>query len=72
MGTKAKMTISRAVSILNREKPVFLEGLSPAEVQMVVAKAGVQRYAANDVITNEASGATHLSCCWREPVVVML
>jgi len=54
------MTISRAVSILNREKPVFLEGLSPAEVQMVVAKAGVQRYAANDVITNEASGATHL------------
>ena len=39
MGTKAKMTISRAVSILNREKPVFLEGLSPAEVQMVVAKA---------------------------------
>lgn len=60
MGTKAKITISRAVSILNREKPVFLEGLSPAEVQMVVAKAGVRRYAANDVITNEASGATHL------------
>jgi CRP-like cAMP-binding protein len=60
MGTKAKMTISRAVSILNREKPVFLEGLSRAEVQMVVAKAGVRRYAANDVITNEASGATHL------------
>src|SRR5438045_6763507 len=60
MGTKAKMTISRAVSILDREKPAFLEGLSPAEVQMVVAKAGVRRYAANDVITNEASGATHL------------
>jgi len=60
MGTKAKMTISRAVSILNREKPAFLEGLSPAEVQMVVAKAGVRRYAANAVITNEAAGATHL------------
>ena len=60
MGTKEKMTISRAVSILNREKPAFLEGLSPAEVQMVVAKAGVQRYAANAVITNEAAGATHL------------
>ncbi len=60
MGTKAKMTVKRAVSILDREKPVFLEGLSPAEVQMVVAKAGVRRYAANDVITNEASGANHL------------
>jgi CRP/FNR family transcriptional regulator, nitrogen oxide reductase regulator len=60
MGTKAKMTISQAVSILNREKPVFLEGLSPAEVQMVVAKAGVRRYAANAVITNEAAGANHL------------
>jgi len=54
------MTISRAVSILNREKPAFLEGLSPAEVQMVVAKAGVRRYAANAVITNEAAGANHL------------
>ena len=60
MGTKAKMTISHAVSILNREKPVFLEGLSPAQVQMVVAKAGVRRYAANAVITNEAAGANHL------------
>ena len=60
MGTKGKMTISRAVSILNREKPAFLEGLSPAQVQMVVAKAGVRRYAENDVITNEASGANHL------------
>ena len=60
MGTKAKMTISHAVSILNREKPVFLEGLSPPEVKMVVAKAGIRRYAANDVITNEATGATHL------------
>ena len=54
------MTISRAVSILNREKPAFLEGLSPAQVQMVVAKAGVRRYAANAVITNEAAGANHL------------
>ena len=26
MGTKAKVTISQAVSILNREKPVFLSG----------------------------------------------
>jgi len=60
MSTKAKMTISHAVSILNREKPVFLEGLSPAEVKMVVAKAGIRRYAANDVITNEATGANHL------------
>jgi CRP/FNR family transcriptional regulator, nitrogen oxide reductase regulator len=60
MGMKAKMTIKQAVSILNREKPVFLEGLSPAEVEMVVAKAGVRRYAANAVITNEAAGATHL------------
>ena len=60
MGTKAKMTISHAVSILNRERPVFLEGLSPAEVKMVVAKAGIRRYAANDVITNEATGANHL------------
>jgi len=56
MGTKAKMTISRAVSILNREKPAFLEGLSPAEVQMVVAKAGVRRYAANGVIDSKRGG----------------
>ena len=71
MGTKAKMTISRAVSILNREKPAFLEGLSPAEVQMVVAKAGVQRYAANAGLPTRRRVPLICSCCWRGPVVVM-
>jgi CRP-like cAMP-binding protein len=57
---KVQMTSAEALSILGREKPVFLKGLSQAEVEMVVAKASIRRYAANAVITNEAAGANHL------------
>jgi CRP/FNR family transcriptional regulator, nitrogen oxide reductase regulator len=57
---KVRMTSAEALSILGREKPVFLEGLSQAEVEMVVANASIRRYAANAVITNEAAGANHL------------
>jgi CRP/FNR family transcriptional regulator, nitrogen oxide reductase regulator len=57
---RVRMTSAEALSILGREKPVFLKGLSQAEVEMVVAKASIRRYAANAVITNEAAGANHL------------
>lgn len=58
--TKTKMTVKKVVSILRREKPAFLEGLSRTEVEMVVSKAGVRRYAANAAIINEATGANNL------------
>jgi CRP-like cAMP-binding protein len=57
---KAKMTVKHAISLLGKEESEFLEGLSPAEVEMIVAKASFRRYAANDVITGEAEAANHL------------
>jgi CRP/FNR family transcriptional regulator, nitrogen oxide reductase regulator len=58
--TKAKMTANQAVSLLSKEGSEFLEGLSPAEAEMIVAKATYRRYAINTVITNEAEPANHL------------
>ena len=62
MTVKAKsgMTANRVVSILQWEKPAFLEGLSQTEVQMIVGKASIRRYAANAAITNETESANHL------------
>jgi CRP/FNR family transcriptional regulator, nitrogen oxide reductase regulator len=57
---KAKMTGAQVVSILSREKSDFLDGLSPTEVDTIVAKASIRRYAANTVISTEADGANHL------------
>jgi CRP/FNR family transcriptional regulator, nitrogen oxide reductase regulator len=57
---EAKMTAKQAVSILSKEESEFLEGLSPADAEMIVAKATYRRYAINTVITNEAEAANHL------------
>ena len=58
--TRANMTTAQVVAILSREKPVFLEGLTQVEAETVAAKATIQRYPANTMITNEAYPASHL------------
>jgi CRP-like cAMP-binding protein len=58
--TRANMTTAQVVAILSREKPFFLEGLTQVEAETVAAKATIQRYNANTMITNEAHPASHL------------
>jgi CRP-like cAMP-binding protein len=58
--TKAKMTGAQVMSLLEQEKPLFLEGLSLEEINAIVAKASIRHYAANTPITSEAEGANHL------------
>jgi CRP-like cAMP-binding protein len=57
---KAKMTGAQVLSILGKEESHFLERLSPAEIETIVAKASYRRYPVNAVISSEAEAADHL------------
>jgi len=61
MHTKSRarvgMTRSEAAVILTKLKPKFLEGLSPAEINSIVAVAGRKRFAANSLMTSEGDPA---------------
>src|SRR5271154_2717380 len=57
---KAGMTSTQAAAILTGLRPIFLEGLNPAEARSIVAAARMRRFEANAVITSEGDPADRL------------
>jgi CRP/FNR family transcriptional regulator, nitrogen oxide reductase regulator len=56
----AGMTNSQIATMLSALKPAFLEGLSSAEVESILAGAAWKRHAANSLITREGDMADQL------------
>jgi len=57
---KAGMTSSQAAAILTGLRPIFLEGLNPADARAMLAAARMRRFEANAVITSEGDPADRL------------
>jgi CRP-like cAMP-binding protein len=57
---KAGMTSTQAAAILTGLRPVFLEGLNPADAGSILAAARMRRFEANSVISSEGDPADRL------------